>query len=201
MGRQGSIVFETAVASHTLSLATRDIHLLDGRHFFRDGWTYRKLFGLDFIRGLKSPPREVPLVTHRRMLLLPQIQELLRELETQRDLVSFDYTYSFDGEGKSRYGGAQSGIRVEGGYGFIDTRPSGYCDFTISSVGPNGRGRVFAIFDMRVVREYETLDRGKLRVHRRKAEVGWFSKLPELIDFLEEQSEEEVVVLHKVNDA
>jgi hypothetical protein len=200
MGRKGSIVVRAAGASYALSLTTRDIHLLDGRHFFRDGWAYRKIFGLDFIKGLKSPPLGVLLVTHGRMLLLVRIRDLLVELETQRDLISFDYSYSFDDQRNRRCSGGESGFRVEGGYGFIDSRPAGYCDLTISDVGPNGRGRVFAIIDMRVRRQYETLDRGMLRVHSRKAAVGWFDKLPELIEFLERQSDETVEILHMAAD-
>lgn len=200
MPRKGSIVVRAAGASYPLSLTSRDVYLLDGRHFFRDGWAYRKMFGLDFINGLKSPPLDAPLVTHRRMLLLLQIRDLLVELETQKDLISFDYSYSFDDQRSRRCRGAESGFRVEGGFGFVDARPAGYCDLTISDVGPNGRGRVFAIIDMRVRRQYETLDRGMLRVHSRRADVGWFDKLPELIAFLERQSDETVEILHTAAD-
>lgn len=164
MARKGSIVVRAAETSFPLSLTSRDIHLLDGRHFFRDGWEYRKLFGLDFFRGLKNPPLGVPLVTHDRKLLLIKLRDLLVEFETQKDLISSDYSYGFD-DRKGRFGGAESGFRVEGGYGYIEARPAGYCTLTISDVGPNGRGRVFAIIDMRVRRQYETLDRGMLKVY------------------------------------
>jgi hypothetical protein len=101
--------------THSLSLSNRDIHLLDGKYFFSDGWSYRKLFGLDFIRGLKAPPAlDVPIVTHRRLGLLLQMRDLLVEFETQKDLLSFDYSYSFDDQKSRRYGGAQSGFRIEG---------------------------------------------------------------------------------------
>lgn len=201
MKRKGSIVIRAAGASYTLSLTSRDIHLLDGQYFISGGWAYRKMFGLDFIKGLKSPLIGVPLVTHGRMVLLLQLRELLVELETQSDLISFDYSYSFDGQGKRRCSGAESGFRLEGGHGFISARPAGFCDLTISDVGPNGRGRNFAIIDMRVRRQYETLDRGTLRVHSRKAEVGWFGKLRELIEFLEDQTEDAVEVMHMEADA
>ncbi len=184
-------------ATHTFSLSTRDVHLLDGRHFIAGGWGYRKLFGLDFIRGLKQPPAVgVPLVTHRRTVLHQQLRGLLVELETQRDLISFNYPYSFGDDQSSRHGGGEGGFRVEGGYGSIDTRPSGYCDLTISDVGPNGKGRVVTIIDMRVRRQFDTLDRGMLRVYRRKAEVAWFAELDKLIAFLELQSADAVEVLH-----
>jgi hypothetical protein len=138
-------------------------------------------------------------VSHDRMLLLAQLGNLLVELETQKDLISSDYSYGFD-DRKGRFGGAESGFRVEGGYGGIDVRPAGYCDLTISDLGPNGRGRVFTIIDMRVRRQYQTLDRGMLRVYARKASVGWFDKLPALIEFLERQPDEKVEVLHVATD-
>ena len=198
MARNGSILVRMSDgATHTFSLSTRDVHLLDGRYFFSDGWAYRKLFGLDFIRGLKQPPAVgVPLVTHRRTVLHQQLRGLLVELETQRDLISFNYSYSFGDDQSSRHGGGEGGFRVEGGYGSIDTRPSGYCDLTISDVGPNGKGRVVTIIDMRVRRQFDTLDRGMLRVYRRKAEVAWFAELDKLIAFLELQSADAVEILH-----
>src|SRR5947209_2688379 len=104
MAQNGSIVVRAAGASYPLSLTSRDIHLLDGRHFFRDGWAYRKLFGLNFIKGLKTPPLGVPLVTHDRMIILLQLGELLVEFETQKDLISSDYSYSLD-DRKGRFGG------------------------------------------------------------------------------------------------
>jgi hypothetical protein len=67
-------------------------------------------------------------------------------------------------------------------------------------VAPNGRGRVFIIIDMRVRRQYETLDRGMLRIYARKASVGWFDKLPALIEFLERQPGEAVEILHVATD-
>ena len=103
-------------------------------------------------------------------------------------------------ERSRRKRGGESGFRVEGGYGFISTRPAGYCDLTITSAGPNGRGRTSAIIDLRVLRLYETLDRGMLRVHARKAPVGWFDKLLELIGFLEQQPDEMVEILHVASD-
>ena len=195
MARKGSILVQAGGASHALSLSSRDIHLLDGQYFFRDGWTYRKLFRLDFFRGLKAPPLDVPLVTHDRRFLLRQLGNLLCELETQKDLLSSDYTYSF-GDREGRFSGGEAGFRVEGGYGYIDARPAGNCTLKISGEGPNGRGRDFAIIDMRVLRKHETSDRGTLSVHARKASVGWFDKLPALIEFLQQQPDETVEIRH-----
>jgi hypothetical protein len=125
------------------------------------------------------------------------LQDLRVRLETQRDLISFDYSYSFEeDEPKYRRGGGMSGFIVAGGFGMIDVRPAGYCDLIISGVGPNGLGRDIAIIDMRVRREYDTLDRGKLRIHARKASVGWFDELDKLISFLSQQSAETVEVIH-----
>ncbi|MDR3633542.1 MAG: hypothetical protein P4L84_06880 [Isosphaeraceae bacterium] len=198
MARHGKILVRTVEATHSVALSTRDVRLLDGRYFFRDGWAYRKLFGLDFVKGLKSPPLEVPLVVHGRVLLLIQLRNLIVEFETQKDLITFDYSYSFDDNRDRRSSAGESGFRIEGGYGSIDARPAGYCDLTISEVGPNGRGRVVTIIDMRVRRRIETTDRGVLQVTARKATVGWFSELENLIAFLDQQSADTVEVLHTV---
>jgi hypothetical protein len=155
------------------------------------------MLGLDFVRGLShAPPTGVPLLTHKRTTFQLQLQDLRVQLETQRDLISFNYSYSFQDEPKCRHGGAMSGFTVDGGIGSIDVRPAGYCDLTIMNVAPNGRGRIIAVMDLRVRREYDTLNKGKLRIYTRKATVGWFDELDKLISFLRQQSTDRVELIH-----
>ena len=199
VARRGKILFRTAEGVHAVRLTTRDVHLLDGQHFFRDGWSYRELFALDFIRGLKSPPLDVPLARHEKIFLVVRLQSLLSELETQKDLISCDYSYNFDDDRKTRSSAGRSGFRVDGGYGYIDARPAGYCDLTVSDIGPNGRGRVVAIFDMRVRRQIETFDRGLLKIYSRKAQIGWFEEIEKLLKYLGRQSADTIEVMHSVD--
>jgi len=197
MPKSGTIVLRCGGMAHVILLSQRDVHLLDGQHFFKGGWGYRRTLGLDFIRGLSKVPKiNVPLLRCSGLAMLPQLQGLLVELETQRDLISFDYSYSFEDEPKYRRGGATSGFVVEGGTGSVDVRPAGYCDLTVMGVGPNGRGRIITVVDLRVRRDYQTLARGKLRVHRRKAAVGWFDQLDEAINFLKHHSAETIELIH-----
>jgi hypothetical protein len=86
---------------------------------------------------------------------------------------------------------------VNGYFGFISVRPSGYCDLTLSEVAPNGRGRDIELVDMRVKRRLETDDRKTLVVYRRRAVVGWFEHLPAAIEFLGHCTERQVDVLHR----
>jgi hypothetical protein len=196
MQRRGAVLVKAGEVVHPLVLSSRDIHLLDARYFFADGWSYRKLFALDFFSGLKAPPLDTSLVNHKTFLLLEDLRRLLVELETQRDLISLDYSYGFEAEGKRRSSAGQSGFRLEGGFGYIDARPAGSCYLTISLQGPNGRGRVHTIVDMRVRREYPTIDLGMLRVYTRQAAVGWFDELDKLIGFLDGRSDESVEIIH-----
>jgi hypothetical protein len=196
MGRKGVILVRAGETVHSVALSTRDVHLLDGQYFFRDDCSYRTLFGLNFLSGLKPPPLDTPLLSYNKYVFTIQMRQLLEELDTQRDLISFDYSYAFGDEKGSRHGARQSGFRVEGGFGSISVRPAGYCDLTVMDVGPNGTGRVHTIVDMRVKRQYPTLDRGVLRIYTRKADVGWFGELDKLILFLEQQSAKTVEILH-----
>lgn len=184
-------------AEYAVALSSRDIYLLDGKYFFQDGWHYRKLLGLDFIRGLKTPPRDVPLVSHEKFFLLMDLRKLLDQFETQRDVITCDCSCGFSTETHRSYGGAMSGFRVRGGSGCIDLQPAGYCELTVRDMAPNGKGRVIEIVDMRVSREYETLDRGTLKVYAKKATVGWFEELAKLIDFLDKTPAENVEILHR----
>lgn len=198
MKRQGVILVRAGDAVHPITLSSRDVHLLDGKYFFRNDRSYRKLFGLNFLKGMKSPPLDVPLVSHHIFDLTLGMRQLLQEFEAQRDLISCDYSYAFGDMKGSRQGGAQSGFRLDGGFGFISVLPAGYCDLTVSDIGPDGRGRVHTIIDMRVKRQYPTLDRGMLQVYAKKAAVGWFDELGKLISFLEQQSAKTVDILHSV---
>ncbi len=197
MRQQGVILVRAGDAVHPLTLSSRDVYLLDGRYFFPDS-PYRSLFRLDFLKGMKAPPLDTPLVSHSKFVFTQDMRDLLVAFETQRDLISFDYSYGFEDEKGIRHSGAQSGFRVEGGYGYIDCRPAGYCLLTVSDVGPNGKGRHHTIIDMRVKRQFPTLDKGMLRVYTRKADVRWFDELGKLISFLEHQSAETIEISHSV---
>ena len=137
-------------------------------------------------------------MTHQKFFLLLDLQKLLEQFETQRDLITLDYSCGFSSEKHRSYGGAESGFRVAGGFGSIDLRPAGYCDLTVMDMAPNGQGRIIEIIDMRVRRQYETLEKGTLKVYSKKATVGWFDELAKLIDFLETNPAEEVDILHTV---
>jgi hypothetical protein len=194
----GIVVFRCGASEHEMSLSQRDAHLLDGEYFFDgNGWAYRKALGLDYVAGLGAPAVGVPLVTHRRGPLTLLFRSLLVGLETQKDLVSYSYSFEFVPEpGGARFH-ANAGFRVNGYLGSIDVRPSGYCDLTLSEVGPNGRGRVVEIIDMRVRKRLQTDGAGTLIVRRRKAAVGWFEELPKVLDFLDHCPDDDVHVLHR----
>jgi hypothetical protein len=192
---RASILFKCGNAEHSLLLSLRDVQLLDGRHFFEDGWHYRELLDLDFVKGLARPKVGATLVTHKRHRLIISLQSLLHQLESQADLLSFSYSYEFTSDKDRRHVGGQSGIRIRGLSGFIDVRPSGYCTLTLSEIAPNGKGRVVEIIDMRVRKQIETDEMGILRVHRRKEQVGWLAELPKLMHFLERARSDDVEVL------
>jgi hypothetical protein len=194
----GVVVFRCGNSEHEMPLSHRDVHLLDGQYFFPGGgWGYRQALGLDFIAGLGAPPVGVALVKHRRDSEALLLRSLLACLETQKDLLSFSYSYGFTNEPNRRRGGGLSGFRVNGYFGSIDVRPSGYCDLTLSEAAPNGRGRIVEIIDMRVKRRVQTECEGTLVVHRRKAVVGWFEELPKALDFLERCTHVDVEVIHR----
>ena len=194
----GVVVFRCGDSEHEMTLSNRDVHLLDGRYFLEGGgWGYRKALGLDYVAGFRTPPVGVPLRMHPIGSLAQVLQSLLVALETQKNLLCYSYSYEFSQEPGQRHGGGCSGFRVNGYFGHISVRPSGYCDLTLSEIGANGRGRVIEVLDMRVRTRLETADKGTLIVHRRKASVGWFEELARVLAFLDRFSGSEVVILHR----
>ena len=193
--RKGVTVFRCEHAEHRVELTTRDVKLLDGQYFLDHPGSHRALFGVDFIGGLGALPLGKVLRTYKRIELHGRLTILLNSFEAQRDLISHDYLYEFEATKGQRKGGGEAGFLVNGRRGFIRVHP-GYCDLTLSEVGPNGRSPIVQIIDMRAVGRVATDDHGELRVIRRKAETHWFDVLPELIGWVAAQSAETVEILH-----
>ena len=196
MSRGRVILVRAGDAVHSMALSTRDVYLLHGKYFFKESSLYRAKLGLNLVSGLKPPPLDTPLVSHSTFSFTLLMQQLLQEFETVQDLISCDYSCNFGDEERNSRGSGGAGFRVEGGFGVISCRPAGYCDLTVCDIGPNGRSRIHTIIDMRVKREYPTIDRGTLRIYTRKATVGWFDELGELITFLLQRPEKTVEILH-----
>jgi hypothetical protein len=128
--------------------------------------------------------------------LLALSKQLLAKLEDQRDLVCYDYTFKLEDEARWSGGGGRSGIRIDGGFGFVSLHPHGYCTLSLSAIAPTGRGRVYAIIDLRIKGEILTEDHGWLRIRRKKAPVSWYEELPKLIAFFQAQTATTVEVVH-----
>jgi hypothetical protein len=179
-----------------LPLRSRDFHIFDNHHYWRAGWAYRKMFGMDFIRGLETAPREsIVLLSHKKSELKSLVDSLRVELDEQGDLLFWDYSYEFGREPGRRNGGAESGFQVRGLYGFITVRPAGYCDVRLSA-SRDGRCLFAELIDMRVVGRIETDNWGYLKVHRRRAELGWAQEIPRLLSFLETCPDLPVEIIH-----
>ncbi len=184
---------------HELALSLRDVRVLDGTFFAPQGAAdARALIGLDFVKGLGAPSLNQVLVTHQRAILVSKLEALLAGLEAQRELLSHDYRFSFSGQPERSGSGRVSGFRVGGRIGSVSTRPSGYCDVTISEVdSASGRARVVDAVDMRRQRELQTDDWGLLKISRRAADVGWYAQLPAVLTWLDGRKGLAVEILHR----
>jgi len=193
-----TVVLRCGEAEHGVVLSVRDMHRLDGRFFAPPAVAgIRHLLGLDFIKGLGTPPLNQVLATHRRVLLLSQLEGLLAGLEDQRDLLTYAYRVAFSGRPDASGAGGVSGFRVRGLFGFVSCDPSGYCHLELSALSPTGRGRLVEAIDLRQRRELDTDDWGVLKVSRRSADVGWYACLPAAIAWLRAQTGRDVEVLHR----
>jgi hypothetical protein len=183
-GTRGSAILRCGSKTYQLHLAHRDIFLLDGTHFAPKGAPYRKLLGLDFLRGTKIPGRGEILAVHPRTTMLRGMELLLAELSEQRDWLRWDYSYSFSSEPHRSGGGGMSGFQVDGLCGCVWARPAGYCDVELMAVGQDGHGHVVQVIDLRKQLTIHTDNWGVLKVHRRSRPIGWFDVLPPLIEWL-----------------
>jgi hypothetical protein len=190
------VIYRCGDIEHRIRPSHRDVHLLDGRFFLAKNADYRSLFGMDFISGLGAPPEQRVLHTFSRRQLKGLLSALLASLEDQRDLIIYDYSYSFSSMPHGSKRGAQSGFSINKLFGLISVRPAGYCDLTLSDSAPTGRGRIVQIIDLRVRKRIMTDDWGELRIYRRKADVSWFDLLPHAIAWCDAQTDSNIDVLH-----
>lgn len=182
-------------AEYRLDIPHRDWMILYGPLAFISG-------GINFVQNLGvmenyTVAGGIPknsFATRRRSDLIAATSILQSTINEYEDLLSFDYTYSFEADGNSRGGGGSSGFHIRGYGGFIDTRPKGFCTVELSETAPTGRGRIVEIIDVRNRRSIETENRGLLKIHRRKAELHWQLILPGLLNFLDSHKCKELLV-------
>lgn len=187
-----SVVFQAGDDERRIVLSIRDVRLLDGASFVARHGRFRDLLALDFVRGLGVPPEGQVLATHPREVLLTRLTQLLAALEQQRELISFSYGFRFSEKPAFSGGGAVAGFTVRGLHGSVSVRPAGYCDVKLRGSGPG----IVELIDLRATGGLQTDDWGVLTVTRRKAEVGWFTQLPAVIDWLSGISAAAIQVLH-----
>jgi hypothetical protein len=188
-----SVVFRAGDDERRMVLSIRDVHLLDGASFVARHGQFRDLLALDFVRGLRVPPEGQVLATHPREVLVARLTQLLGALEQQRGLISFSYGFRFSEKPAFSGGGAVSGFMVRGLHGSVSARPAGYCDVKLRGSGPG----IVELIDLRAAGRLQTDDWGVLTVTRRKSEVGWFTQLPAVIDWLSGVSPAAIQVLHE----
>jgi hypothetical protein len=136
-------------------------------------------------------------VSRKRSNLLHATDMLLENIRDNLDLLSWDYSYSFDDEGKSRSSGGCSGFQIRGYFGSIDARPKGFCTLELWEFPPTGKGRIVEIIDLRNKKTVNTDNRRLLHIYRRKANVGWDQVLTELLGFLKKKKCAEVMIYHR----
>ncbi len=187
------VIIRDGQESHRLDITHRDWGLLTGP-FFDEGPKFIDTLGVYEHFTVAGGIPKGSHVTRQRLLLLDATQSLFRAVQRDEDLLRYDYSYSFAGRGNSRNAGAESGFRVRGFIGHIDTRPHGYCHLQLSQLGANDTPRVVEFVDMRVRGSIETDELGLLKVGRRKSRIDWLETLPPLIEFLHAGGTKEVTV-------
>lgn len=121
--------------------------------------------------------------------LLAAANELLESIIRDRELLAYDYQYSFSSQPRIR-NTAGTGVLVDGQSGIIDARRPGqiYARMTDGSVR-----------DLRLGDPIVT-SIGEVKIHRRKSKIDWLSKLPDLIEYLRSVKSDLVQIRHHVSE-
>jgi hypothetical protein len=191
--RESYIIAKAGNASHRLDITNRDWEMLSGL-YFREGKQFSDALGVyEHFTVARGIPKGSHVVRQRRQLL--EAAELLRRgIERDEELLRFDYTFSFTVPGHSTGGGGETGFRIRGLVGHIDTRPKGFCWLQLSQLVGSHWPRVVEWTDMRVKGSIDTDERGTLQVRRKRAEIKWPKRLPPFIEFLGSRSEKQITI-------
>jgi hypothetical protein len=132
-----------------------------------------------------------------RMPLLRAAQELLAAWEADRELLQYDYQYSFSSNPKQRNTGGM-GITFEGRTGIIDARRPGQIFIRLviqANLDQQFEGNQEALLDLRKCEPLET-PMGTLKLHRRRNNLDWEPKLTRVVEFLSSLSADTVRIRH-----
>jgi hypothetical protein len=191
--RESYIIAKAGEATHRLDISDRDWEMLSGP-YFKEGKGFTDALGVyEHFTVAGGIPKGSHVVRQRRLLL--EAAELLRRgIERDEELLRFDYTFGFTVAGQSTGSGGESGFRIRGLVGYIDTRPRGFCWLQLSQIVGSHWPRVVEWIDMRVKVRIETDERGTLRIERKRAEIKWPERLPPFIEFLRSRSEKQITI-------
>ena len=120
--------------------------------------------------------------------LLAAAKELFDSITRDRELLAYDYQYSFSSQGKIR-NTAGTGVVTDGQGGIIDARRPGQIYLRIGG----------EVRDLRVGEPLLT-DKGVVKIHRRKNTIAWLGKLTVLIDYLQTVKSDVVLIRHHMTD-
>jgi hypothetical protein len=193
--KRNAVIIEADGMRHELVASGRDWQLLNGP-FFSEGPLFLDALGVykNFTVARGIPKGSKADVNCFR--LCQAAKQLLEAI--QRDLDILQYNYSFCFTASSHKGsGALSGFIVDGYYGFLSTRPNGFCLLKLMESLPNSRSRLVGQLDIRNKNQIETDNWGVLKIKKKKDKVTWQDALPPMIEFLKKSKSKTAVVHHK----
>jgi len=152
----------------------------------------------------KTLPREVAAIAHNgtpqrpekttRDELMAAIRAVLRRIEADPGLL-FAYGVSVEAHGEERPAGRSfargcgvSGLRLPGAPAdrvYAVWCGPGRCDLVEMAIAPDGRGTEVGTVDLRAEKEVQTVNLGRIRIHRRKAKTQLREELERLLATLQ----------------
>jgi hypothetical protein len=128
--------------------------------------------------------------------LLRDAEQLAQAIETDRELPQYDYQFGFSSIPQQKNSAAM-GVGTVGGKGaVISAKHPGQLYLELWEKGPDGKGRIVEVKDLRADPPVVTDELGTIKVYRRKNKVDWIPKLSQLIQFLRENHSDTVRIRH-----
>lgn len=193
--KRNAVIIESEGIQHELLASERDWNLLNGL-FFNEGQVFLNTLGVyenfTVAKGIpKGSKAEI-----NRFVLCQVSEELLAAVERDLDLLQYNYSFNFTGYPKSGQG-AISGFMIDGYYGFLSTRPNGFCVIKLMESSSNSQSRIVGQLDIRNKSEIKTDNWGILKIKKKKDKVTWQNVIPPMIEFLKNSESKTVIIHHK----
>jgi hypothetical protein len=180
----------------SISVDTRSWRVLTPSHFFPEGGLLLQAFGLARCE-VGSPNPDWGILQFMPVAAFhTRCKTVWKGLERDRELLSYSYSCQHFSPAGTKSDASSVAFTVRGMRPVLKTLPKGYCTLRLLDDSGLKPGREADVIDLRVAGKVVTDDGGHLVVRRRAMTIDWYTEMPHVLEFCEQNSTGNIEVRH-----